>query len=377
MLVGILLGAAESIYHFSDEKGTNLAVIAFNRYLILTIAALLIVFSVVSIIMLIKKKNMRKLSLPLSLASITAVFFYLTPRAIKMTGEFIYFGEDGFSTMALLRVIGFILALVIAALVTLGLYKVLRALKGSQIYAYFTIIVTTLMVDYVIRAVSALQRLKFIKLNDFVFQIMIFGDNEYRKIIYFLVAVICVALFSVYLAHRKVTGEFKNSALRRKEIAKFRNKRRWSMALFSVLMISLFTLTVVRYYETKEVELAPAEDYAMEENMIVVDLDALADGHLHRFSYVTPNGYDVRFIAVKKPKGTAYGVGLDACEICGIAGYYERGDDVVCKRCDVVMNKATIGFKGGCNPIPFPYNIENGKIYINIDDLIREEKRFR
>ena len=51
----------------------------------------------------------------------------------------------------------------------------------------------------------------------------------------------------------------------------------------------------------------------------------------------------MRFLVVKKPAGNAYGLGLDACEICGIAGYYERGDeDVVCRRCDVVYlyNKA-------------------------------------
>ncbi len=377
LLIGLILGSAEFFYHMSDEKGTNLAVIAFNRYLIITTAVLLLLFSILSLIMLAKKNKFLKFSLPLSMISTTTIFFYLMPRALKMTGEFIYFGEDGFSTMALLRVIGFVLALVISALVTLGLYKVLRALKGNKIYLYFTIIVSTLMVDYVVRAVSALQRLRFIKLNDFVFQIMIFGDNHYRKIIYFLILVLTLALISVYFSYRKVTGEFKNSALRRKQIANFRNKRRWSIELFTFLMIALFTLTVVRYYETKEVELAPAEEYTMEENKIIVDLEALADGHLHRFSYVTPNGYDVRFIAVKKPKGTAYGVGLDACEICGIAGYFERGDDVVCKRCDVVMNKATIGFKGGCNPIPFPYEIANQKIYINIDDLIREEKRFR
>ena len=29
------------------------------------------------------------------------------------------------------------------------------------------------------------------------------------------------------------------------------------------------------------------------------------------------------------------------------------------------MNKATIGFKGGCNPIPFEYKIENSKIIID------------
>ena len=88
------------------------------------------------------------------------------------------------------------------------------------------------------------------------------------------------------------------------------------------------------------------------------------------------DGHDIRFIVVKKPNSTSYGVGLDACQICGVAGYFERKNDIVCKRCDVVMNKATIGFKGGCNPIPFEYKIENSKIIIDKSVLDKEKERF-
>ena len=37
--------------------------------------------------------------------------------------------------------------------------------------------------------------------------------------------------------------------------------------------------------------------------------------------------------------------------------------------CDVVMNKGTIGFKGGCNPIPFEYKVHDQKIKIDIEVL--------
>ena len=33
------------------------------------------------------------------------------------------------------------------------------------------------------------------------------------------------------------------------------------------------------------------------------------------------------------------------------------------------INLATIGFKGGCNPIPFPYKTGSGKITIQTADL--------
>ncbi len=376
-LTGVTLGVVEYIYRMSNPKGTNVQLIFFNRYLIIFIAIILLFITILCALSIASKARSGRLLKILQLVVVAAVFFYLTPQALKMTGEFIYFGEDGFSTMALMRVIGFLFAIATSGLVTLGMYKTLRTLD-KRYYPLFNLsVMAVIAVDYAIRMVMSLQRLKLVPLNDFVFQIMIIGDNHYRKIIYFLLAICVAALMKVYVDNRHVVGTFDNRAKRRKEKARLRNRRRWATELLVFVLFSVFTLTVVRYYETKEVELAPVEGYEMEENKIVIPLTALADGHLHRFSYHTPNGFDVKFIAVKKPRGEAYGLGLDACEICGIAGYFERGDDVVCKRCDVVMNKATIGFKGGCNPIPFPYEIANEKVYIDVEDLIREEKRFR
>ena len=42
---------------------------------------------------------------------------------------------------------------------------------------------------------------------------------------------------------------------------------------------------------------------------------------------------------------------------------------MVCKLCDVVMNKGTIGFKGDCNPIPVKYMVHDKKIKIALSDL--------
>ena len=84
----------------------------------------------------------------------------------------------------------------------------------------------------------------------------------------------------------------------------------------------------------------------------------------------------VRFIIIRKGE-TAYGVGLDACDICGPSGYYQRKDQVICKLCDVVMNKSTIGFPGGCNPVPLKFSVGEGNLYIKAADLDAEEKRFQ
>ena len=85
----------------------------------------------------------------------------------------------------------------------------------------------------------------------------------------------------------------------------------------------------------------------------------------------------MRWIVVKKPNSASFGVGLDACEVCGNAGYFERNGQIICKRCDVVMNINTIGFKGGCNPIPLAYEVKDGYLVFKLEDITAGEKEFR
>ena len=138
-------------------------------------------------------------------------------------------------------------------------------------------------------------------------------------------------------------------------------------------------MTVVKTNDTKQVELSAPESYTVDEDagVILVPMENVSDGHLHRFEYRTEKNIDVRWIVVKKPNSASFGVGLDACEVCGNAGYFERSGQVICKRCDVVMNINTIGFKGGCNPIPLAYEVKDGNLVFKLSDIIAGEKEFR
>lgn len=378
--LGAFAGIGAFLYRMTDPKGTNITMIRFNRWILVTIALVALVallWSLICLVLRTSKGWSRGLGLLLLSLTVALSLLYLTPQVLQYTQEFVYFGESGISTMALLRFIGFILGFLLCFLLSVSAAQVQKAFSNRARLLLLNLSLLIYSLDFGTRAVAALQRLKVLPLTDLVFEIMIFGDN-YSS--FFIFAQLLLALFMVIYVtatHRVVRQQFANKALLRKEKARLRLFRRWSFGLFLWGALSVFTLVVLRWYYTKEPELAPPEEYTLTDGIISIPLDAVSDGHLHRFSFVTPNGYDVRFLAVKKPAGTAYGVGLDACEICGIAGYFERGDEVVCKRCDVVMNKNTIGFKGGCNPIPFPYEIKNMKIYIDTRELIHHEKRFR
>ena len=211
-----------------------------------------------------------------------------------------------------------------------------------------------------------------------MFDVMIWKDANPNAFLFAQLGLALAMLAFVIYTHLKPSRTFPNKALLRKEKARLRDCRRWSWSLCVWGIMAVFIVIVLHYYDTKPPAEVQPEPYDIEDGIISVELTKVSDGHLHKFSYVTPGGYDVRFLIVKKPAGTAYGVGLDACDICGIAGYYERGnDEVVCRRCDVVMNKNTIGFKGGCNPVPFDYEVRAGRIYIDVKALEEHEKRFK
>ena len=134
-------------------------------------------------------------------------------------------------------------------------------------------------------------------------------------------------------------------------------------------MLGVTMALTVGVAQTKKVPvLSEPEAYSLEDGVATIPFSQLEDGHLHRFEYKASDGTVMRFIIIKK-NGGAYGVGLDACENCGDAGYYEKDGKIICKKCDVAINLATIGFKGGCNPIPLPYTSDANAITIQTADL--------
>ncbi len=189
-----------------------------------------------------------------------------------------------------------------------------------------------------------------------------------------LAALFCVIFFAQSL---HIKEPYSNSAQKRKLMARNRSRRRISSAALSCVALCVVIMTAVKAYDTRVIELSAPETYTVEGESILIPVENVSDGHLHRFEYRTEKNVDVRWIVVKKPGSASFGVGLDACEVCGNAGYFERNGQVICKRCDVVMNINTIGFKGGCNPIPLPYSVSEGNLVFALSDILAGEKEFR
>ncbi len=317
-------------------------------------------------------KNLELVSI--SLMTLTYCYYYLAGIFLQ-TLEFKPYGIDTINTDVILRFLGWFCGLAILAMIALTIYNTgVRLGKNARLY-----IVIALLLNSFTQLIEILQRLYALRLiprNRTLFAIISFVVNNNRSFIYAVMLVLLLIPIQLFLQNRVLTGTFENPAELRKRKAIMRSARRWAMLVVFFFIVAISTLSIVKKIYEREVPLSPPEEFELTETQALIPIERLDDMHLHRFEWQAPDGNFIRFIAIQKAPN-AYSVCFDACEICGASGYYERGDEIVCKLCDVVMNRGTIGFPGGCNPIPLKFELTDRYIIVNLEDLSAESSRFR
>ncbi len=303
--------------------------------------------------------------------------FYRLPDVLAYPYIFSLTEDSLLSTSYLYTLIGYALGIVLMVVVGIALYKTgLRSNRGIRIVLLDAVIVIN-AIQQVTTALQVMLAKRLIKSNHNLFVIAKFSSNYSDVFIYGTMLLSVVLALVLIIRSFRVNEPYKNPAEHRKILAKWKKNKRWAVVVMVCLLLSVLNLTVVKAIDSKEIELSPVEEAAIDGENIYVPFEQVEDGHLHRFGYTTENGTQIRFIVIQKPNSSSYGIGLDACDICGETGYYEKDGQVVCKLCDVVMNINTIGFKGGCNPIVIDYHIDNGKIVVPIAGLLEHEDEFK
>ena len=316
--------------------------------------------------------------LPVFLAVlVTLAIFYALPDALAYPYA-IYTGERTFlSTNYLYKLIGMLGGLLLVFLTGLAVYKGSVRLEKKKIFVLLFFAELIVVIRQITSAISIMLAKRIIKSNHTLFTIAKYGSNYSRFFIYGLMIIGLIIAIVLLVKSANVNEPYGNPAQRRKIIAKWRITRRWTILTVICLACVLSNMTWLKNVANKVIELSPTEEALVEDGYVVVPFEKVSDGHLHRFGYTLDSGVTIRFIIIQKPNSSSYGVGLDACDICGETGYYEKDGQVVCNLCDVVMNVNTIGFKGGCNPIVIPYEITNGTIRVPVDGLAEHEKEFK
>lgn len=166
-----------------------------------------------------------------------------------------------------------------------------------------------------------------------------------------------------------------SAAARRKAASTARTERRWNVLAWSAALIFIVLISVDYIYARNARALSPAVQVEAVNGVVELPVSQVADGTLHRFEVATPDG-GVRFFAIRRPDGSI-AVNLDACQICGPLGYYQRGNLLYCRNCDAPINVSSLGAVGGCNPIPLRYQQVGNNIRILISTLAVEAPIFR
>ncbi|WP_432998985.1 Fe-S-containing protein [Treponema vincentii] len=304
------------------------------------------------------------------------MIFYYLPVIIMLATTLVNYGESAVSTIVLFRLIGYVLGLVSMLCAGLAIYKTLIKLSDIELKLSVAGALCIFGVTQVVVILQRLYSLGIIPRNDFIFAFIAAVVNHGNFFTFAIILFIMIPPIILWQKNRTITEVYHNNAELRKLKAQKRNARRWAKFSLVLLLGSVLSLSVLRHYVDREVPLSPPENYTIADGMAMIPISELEDDKLHRYAYTSEQGIEVRFIAIKKSEGS-YGVGLDACDICGPTGYFERNGEVICKLCDVVMNKGTIGFPGGCNPVPIAYIIHDEKIKIKIADLEAEAHRFK
>ena len=344
---------------------------------------------------LMRKKNDSKMKtaanwvISVCFALFMAACLYCSlPNVLTYPFKFDTGGNGIISSDFFLRLGGYLLGIIVCAVSGIGVYKlyICSAQKDIRSVPFTAMCIGIILygVFYSGKLLAVLTTRKIIDdVNMFSFAAQSNNMAHFYTYGLFILALIVGIVFFVKSITKK--EPYSTKAQHRKQRALWRSGKRYSLTLVFCFIAGILCSTLFVEMNKVVIREAPVEDPVIIKDanggdaQLQVPIEMVSDGHLHRFGYKTDEGNLVRFIVVLKQENTSnYGVGLDACEICGEAGYYENNaGQIVCKKCNVIMNRTTIGMKGGCNPIIIDYDMDENAITVPVSEMVKNQKIFK
>jgi high-affinity iron transporter len=151
-----------------------------------------------------------------------------------------------------------------------------------------------------------------------------------------------------------------------------RREKMWMTAVVATSFTFIFLSTAEFIYAKSTTALSPTAPVTLVGSQVTLPTADINDDQLHRFGVHLDDGkggnVEIRFLLFKKPDGNIVSV-ADACSICGPVGFYIGSQGITCKMCASPLNPASMGQKGGCNPIPLKSTVGGGQLTIQAADL--------
>jgi high-affinity iron transporter len=191
--------------------------------------------------------------------------------------------------------------------------------------------------------------------------------NEVFFFVVILGAAALVVLREWFSAKAPTAEAAGNPADRRMREHAFRRQRLWSFAA-ALLCIGVVVSFAGEYvYGKVAAAPAPSKPLIAQDNIVRIPLTELTDSTLHFYS-ADINGSVIRFLVIHKQSGD-YATALDACQICGPAGYRQEGQSIICRTCGAAIYIPSIGESGGCNPIGVKSHVEGGAVLVDLSAI--------
>jgi high-affinity iron transporter len=199
-------------------------------------------------------------------------------------------------------------------------------------------------------------------------EMAIIGPIVRNDLFFFITILVLAALMVLFEMKSRQPAELPASgAARRKALWTVRRERLWMASVYVCSFIFIVMVTAGFIYEKSASALSPATPVSFVNGQVVVPLNQVYDGNLHRYE-AKVGEVEVRFWIYQKPDGKIATL-FDACEICGPVGFYKGPNGIVCKNCAAPINPQSVGMPGGCNPVPLKAEVASEAVIISEADV--------
>jgi high-affinity iron transporter len=274
-----------------------------------------------------------------------------------------------FSTAGLEVGIGTVLGLALAVVVGVAFFKGAFRTQLGRFFKATSIILTVVAVQLIITGLHEMSEALWLPSSRE--EMAIIGPIVNNEVFFFVLVLGVAFVLAVreWSAMReKKAAPAGNEAERRRALWEERRQRRWLLGMATVCAVVLVALGGEFVYNRAEAAPPPATAVVANGEFVRLPVASLnGDPEVHFYS-TTVDGTDLRFIVVHKADGT-FQAALDACMICGNAGYTMQGQNLICRVCGSAIYIPTVGMPGGCNPIALPSHVENGSLVIDFSHV--------
>ncbi len=198
-----------------------------------------------------------------------------------------------------------------------------------------------------------------------------------RNDVFFFVVILGAAALLVLrewlaMSPHNVPDAAANDAERRRWEWERRKQRRWMFAAAFTCLAVVLALTADFIYTRAAAAPPQARLLTAQGDQVRIPLEEVSDANLHFFT-VDLKGAAVRFLVIRRSGG--WGTALDACMICGAAGYRQESSNVICRNCAAAIYIPSIGEAGGCNPVGVRSRVEGNALVVDLAELARSSAK--